>query len=290
MMRDLGWTRLRAAALAWDRAWSPALHPRVLALHRRLLGAYLALYYLGLAPGWLDLYGPAGTSPLRTRGLDEASLHTPALLLHLESTPALAAYWVASFAAAAWLASGRGGRGATAWLWVANLGMLYRNPGVVNGEEQVLAVLLLGGLFLPGRLEEARPSAALRWLQLQLAWIYLVSWPFKLASEASWLDGTVVWYGIGSLAYSRWPGCALFSAGGGILSRVLTWGTLALELAFALGVWAPRRRVPLTLALMALHLGIAIFLEGLAAFNLVMVVGLVLFLPGDRLPRERGAR
>lgn len=289
---------LRRAARAWHRFWFPEVDPFVVGLFRVGLGGFLLVYYLALVPCWLEFYGPAGNSWELVRPLGEARADMPSLLLHISTPAGMWAFWWTCFGAAALLTLGWGGRLPVAWLWVANISIVFRNYGVTNAEEQVLAVYLFGGLFLPldralrvrapwdppgGRPRPAKVATwALRWIQVNVAFIYLASWPAKVLSDFAWRDGTVIYYAVGSMAFARWPGLAVMGWGGAALSRLLTLWTLAAELLFPLLVWSPRYRVPLTLSLMLLHVGIAICLEGLVAFSLGMVLGLVTFLPSRR--------
>lgn len=276
------------------------LDPFVLGLFRVALGAYVLLFYVMLAPSWELYYGTAGIG-IQGR-IDPAHYELLApLFWYVTSDAALWALYGVSVACAILFALGVWWRVAGLWLWYMNLSLLFSNKYVVNGEEQVMSLLLLFGLLLPlgasltlGQLRDrARRAAlwrgdapkvrvwALKALQVHLVLVYLMSIPDKL-SDSAWRDGTLVYYAMMAVDYPRWPGLEIFAWGDAILSRVLTWFALGVEVGGPLLVWVRRFRVPCVLAAMSLHVGMALLIEGVMMFNLAMLVGMVLFLPSRR--------
>ena len=59
----------------------------------------------------------------------------------------------------------------------------------------------------------------------------------------------------------------------------MTWGTVLLEGLFPISVYFRWTRIPITLAVMGLHLGIAFCIPGVTLFTLSMVVGAFMYLP-----------
>ena len=195
---------------------------------------------------------------------------------------------------------GRLGKVPIVWLWVSNFSIMYKNLSVTNAEEQIMVMLLIYAIFLPlnrtcrcpvpwdrkshASLQRHRKIVAwpLRLMQLHFALLYLVSLPFKLLTDWAWRDGTVVYYAVNSLVFSRWPGWEIYTWGNGFFSRFATYYTLTIELLFPLLVWWRPARVPVTLGLILLHIGIGLSLEGLLMFNLAAIVGAISFFPSHR--------
>ena len=287
----------------WQAFWFPQVDPVVLGRYRICLGLFLLAYYVILAPSWLVYYGHASIPSLpgcAPRGLNPPAL---SLLWYVPSDQVMWGYYAVSIGCAACLLLGVGGKWPILWLWISNYAILFRNQAVSDGEEQVLALLLFPSLFLPlnaawtapqllrrwrgagaARAQPPITSWALRFAQVHFALIYAISLPFKLASDVAWRDGTLVYYAMMSMTFARWPGLELFSWAHGFVSRVATCYTVAIEGLFPLLVWVRRCQRPVVLAAMGLHLVLAVFLGGLMVFNLTMLLGLTLFLPGRRNP------
>lgn len=286
-------------ANAIHRFFHVEIDPFVLGLFRMGLGAYLLVFYVMLAPSWIYYYGVGGISPDHRLDLASYQLLLP-IVWFVRSDAAMWTLYGLSVASAILFTLGIRWRLALAWLWYMNLSLMFGSVYVANGEEQVMALLLLFSLFLPlgasftwrqlasraGRRAMLRADARVRvWslkaLQLHLVLVYLLSLPDKL-SDSAWTHGTLVYYAMMATDYPRWPGLDVFAWGNAALSRVLTAFSLAVELLVPMLVWFRRLRLPCVLAAMALHLGMALLIEGVMMFNLAMVVGLLLFLPSRR--------
>jgi hypothetical protein len=197
-----------------------------------------------------------------------------------------------------------------------------RNPVVCDGGDAVVLVLLFWSMFadlgarfsldvrLGRRPAAARvPAAALRFLLLQVAYIYLITFLSKRGS--SWIGGTAVQLAAGSPDWGRGLGPLVASSAG--LSAALTWATLAIEGLFPLlllSPWRARRLRAIALcAGLALHIGIFLTM-GVGIFSLVMPASYLVLLrpewldslarrlpclaavpepapPSDRAPRAR---
>jgi len=110
-------------------------------------------------------------------------------------------------------------------------------------------------------------TLSLRVLQIHLCFIYL-SAGFEKTLSRDWWDGNVIWrslvqpdfrqYDFTWLAHYPWVAAAL------------GWMTVILETGYSLGMWIPRLRVLWLAGIVALHLGIGLFL-GLWFFGLIMI-------------------
>jgi antimicrobial peptide system SdpB family protein len=194
---------------------------------------------------------------------------------------------------------------------------LHVSMSIPDGGDQVAANLTL--LLLPIALTDRRrwhwggsgegesqrrevaalvAVAALFLIRIQVAGIYLHACLGKLG-VTEWRDGTALHYWLNSSSFGvpgwlRGPAQHLLSFGPVVAG--LTWGTLVLEFALAIGIFLPRRRWPaLLLGGLAMHAGIAV-LMGLWSFSLCMFAALVLYLrPWERPvampePLRRAAR
>lgn len=121
--------------------------------------------------------------------------------------------------------------------------------------------------------------SALFVVRVQMAVVYLHASLGKLSST-EWADGTALYYWLSDPVFgaSAWAAPVLTPVlATSFGTAVLTWGTLVIEFALALGLIAgPTRPVLLVLGLV-LHGSIALVM-GLVTFTLVMAAGLVLYL------------
>jgi hypothetical protein len=206
----------------------------------------------------------------------------------------LHAWWAIGVLAALAFIVGWRTRIAACVLWVMTTSLIHRAPVVTNGEEVVFRMLTFWSMFAPlgaiwsldARRRPAPMAAALangtwavRCLQINFVLIYLISLPNKLVDDPAWIEGDAIYLSLVSNLWSRgfWPEAGY--AFHGWISKLATWGTIAVEGLAPWLVWWPRT-APLAIAALAmLHVGIAIVLNGVAFFSLSMVVGCWLFAP-----------
>lgn len=300
-------SRARRVAGAIHRFTIIEIDPFVLGLFRVALALFMLLFFVMLAPNWLFYYGPGGITPIEREGIASYQLLNP-ILWYVRSSSTMWVFYAVSMVAIVLLGLGVWWRAALIWLFNMNLALLYTNPYVINGEEQVLGLLLLFALFMPlgdsFTLRQMTSRAGWRqlftadrkvrvWtltaLQVHLMFVYLVSLPDKLIDPA-WRDGTLVYYAMMAIDYPRWPGIDIFAWGNAALSRVLTAISLLVELLVPILIWFDRLRVPCVLAAIGLHLGLGLLIEGVIMFNGAMIVAMLLFLPSRRTRTWLAAR
>jgi len=182
-------------------------------------------------------------------------------------------------------------------LWAFVLSLQNRNLHVCDGGDAVLSALLFWCVFTDTgaalsldvrfgrRSRQARvPAVGLRFLQLQVALIYLVT--FLSKSGPTWHDGTAVYRAIVNSDWQR--GLAPLLARHPGLCTVLTWGTLVIEGAFPLLVLSPvRPTVTRAIAIgagLSLHLGIFLTMR-IGIFCEVMPLSYLVFIPGSLIDR-----
>ena len=220
------------------------------------------------------------------------------LSLHLLTTSSLAQglLFAAALIAALALLVGHHTRRATWVSWWLLISLQARNPHVLYEADVMLGLLLLWGGLLPwGRRWSldargcATPtrfrSAAVLGIRLQMSTALLVALCCK--SGPTWWDGTAVGFvlktDVYANAFGRWLGS--FEA----LTPLFTWGTLGVELAGPLLVFARGRLRWVGIALLAgLQLGFFATLQ-LGIFPATFLVALLPFVPtrAERVARER---
>jgi hypothetical protein len=200
-------------------------------------------------------------------------------------------FFAAGLLVTAALAAGYRTRAAAVATLLVAVAIQARHPAIDDGGDTLLRVLCLWGVFVDGggrwsldvRLGR-RPAAAtvpgfpVRLLQLQIALVYLTAGLAK--TGASWRDGSAVYYAVQSTDYGR-PLGAWLAARLPALTRPLSFGTVAIELAFAPLVLAPVRsgrwRALGLLLGLALHAGIASAMR-VGIFSWVLPASYTIFL------------
>jgi hypothetical protein len=264
--------------------WLGETDARPGALFRAALGLVVLADLAGRLADFHTFYTAAGlahAAPAALRWSLFALTRTPG--------PTMALY-VAGMALALAFALGLFARVAGVLLWVFMLSLFNANPFVCDGGDGVVLALLFWSMFadlgatlgldvrLGRRPERPRiPAAPIRFLQLQIAYIYLVT--FLAKRGPTWRGGEAVALVVSSPDWAR--GVAPWLAQHPGLCAALTWGTLAVEGAFPLLVFSPwRPRLCRALAIaagLALHAGIFGSLR-IGVFSLVMPASYLLFL------------
>jgi hypothetical protein len=195
--------------------------------------------------------------------------------------------------------------------------MIHRSPYVVNGEDLVLRMVLLYGIFAPlggawsvdawlrsskgsplrsskgsplrsskgSRNVSLQPQIwAIRMLQINFALVYMISLPYKIGQDVDWLTGDAFHW---TVASDMWwiPGFLpeISYAFGGAIRKALTWGTLLVEGLFPILVCIPRTKLWAIASVTSLHIGIAILVPNVTFFSLSMLCGFCLFLPPETI-------
>ena len=279
----------------WNSFWFERFDPLALGVFRIFLGSLIAVFYLALYPNWERFYAADGVASLN----QFANPDDIWSVFHwTESILPVGVFWWVGFGAALSFALGWKTRWSTTVLFVLESSLLNRSLPAMNGEDVAFRMLLFWGLFAPlgqslsldSYLRKRRGQWhrrelpviwAMRAMQVNFALIYAISLPYKLVDDLSWWNGDALYYVIANDMWRRWPWPEVFYGFGGALSKVLTYGTLLAETGFVLLVWFSRPRLYILAAVAALHVGIAILLQGATFFTLTMVSGLWLFVPAE---------
>jgi hypothetical protein len=289
----------RRARDAVDRFFFVPSPPAPLALLRIALGVMMMMEAFGVRGSLDDLYGPLGFLQADLMGSVSATT-LPYYYRWVESFGLSYSECLHILFGVRWLfllgfTFGLGTRLCTGVLWVMQGALVYSGLLSSYGVDRYFHVLLFLLLFLPAGealsldnvvlLRRPRPSAyatfGLRVVQLALLITYLDAGLSKAAGH-EWWNGEAIWRVLNlpdfRQAYFFWL------ADWPMVPKLLGWGTLLFETFYFAGVWLPYVGVAWTLAIIAMHLGIAAFM-GLGIFGVSLaLVNACVFL----VPRLRG--
>ncbi|MFH8367896.1 HTTM domain-containing protein [Streptomyces sp. NPDC018031] len=120
-------------------------------------------------------------------------------------------------------------------------------------------------------------NGALLVIMAEVCLIYATAGWYKIQGTR-WQDGTALYYPLNLDYFSPWPGLADMLAGSGLIVMVLTYGTVAVQVAFPFTVFNRRIKNVLLAVMVLEHIGIAILL-GLPFLSLAMIAADAVFLP-----------
>jgi hypothetical protein len=120
---------------------------------------------------------------------------------------------------------------------------------------------------------------ALRLIQIQVSVVYLWTVWYKLKGN-DWVDGTALYYAtrLKDMTNFSLP----FLLDSIVFIKIMTWGTLLIELALGTLIWFEKFRKPLILVGLAFHLGIEYFMS-IPFFEIYMMALLILFYSPEEL-------
>lgn len=182
--------------------------------------------------------------------------------------PVLWAVLGAAFAYGA--ATGRFGYGwlvAFATLWVATALWWMVDRYEAEGEGRATLDVLANLLHNAGMLV----------IMAEVCLIYATAGWYKIQGSR-WQDGTALYYPLGLDYFTPWPGLSAVVAGSGVLVLLLSYGTVAVQVAFPFTLFNRRIKNVLLVVMMLEHAGIAVLL-GLPFFSLAMIAADAVFLP-----------
>lgn len=287
------WSLLRQtggdSARAWRRFWFSYDSAYPLGFIRIAFGILMIVWTVSLYPGLHDRFGPDGVVP-RPPTAD----FTWSVFRLLPDDNAVFAGWVVLLVASIALTVGWHSRLAAVLVFVMVVSFERRNPFVMNAGDVLLRVEALfialassgAALSLDQRRRtgsfwtaEQRRIWPVRLMQIQVSVIYVSTVVAKLHGE-TWQDGTAVSYSLRQndllfFTAPRWITDNL------LISNVLSWSTLVVELAIGLLVWNRRCRPWVLAAGVVLHMSIFVSMS-IGLFSLAMVVLYLAFLPSGR--------
>ncbi|MEU9250668.1 HTTM domain-containing protein [Streptomyces sp. NPDC048270] len=120
-------------------------------------------------------------------------------------------------------------------------------------------------------------NAGMLVIMAEVCLIYATAGWYKVQGSR-WQDGTALYYPLGLDYFTPWPGLSALLAGSGTLVMLLSYGTVAVQVAFPFTVFNRRIKNVLLAVMMLEHAGIAVLL-GLPFFSLAMIAADAVFLP-----------
>ncbi|GGR34075.1 HTTM domain-containing protein [Streptomyces netropsis] len=126
-------------------------------------------------------------------------------------------------------------------------------------------------------------NGALLVIMVEVCLIYATAGWYKIQGSR-WQDGTALFYPMHIDYFSPWPALSHALASSGTVVLLLSYGTVAVQVAFPFTLLNRRVKNVLLAVMMAEHLGIAVTL-GLPFFSLAMIVADAVFLPTSFLRR-----
>ncbi|WP_251058512.1 MULTISPECIES: HTTM domain-containing protein [unclassified Streptomyces] len=139
-------------------------------------------------------------------------------------------------------------------------------------------------------------NAGMLVIMAEVCLIYATAGWYKIQGSR-WQDGSALYYPLGLDYFSPWPGLSALLASSGTVVMLLSYGTVAVQVAFPFTLFNRRIKNVLLAVMMLEHAGIAVLL-GLPFFSLAMIAADAVFLPtgfllwlarrgGGRTPRPR---
>lgn len=205
-----------------------------------------------------------------------------AVLAYGAVTGRFGAGWLAAFAAL-WA-------GPALW-WVADR---YERSGAGRREaagERAVARAGEGRAFLDV-LANLLHNAGMLVIMAEVCLIYATAGWYKIQGSR-WQDGTALYYPLRLDYFAPWPELSDVLAGSGVMVMLLSYGTVAVQVAFPFTLFNRRVKNVLLALMMLEHAGIAVLL-GLPFFSMAMIAADAVFLPtgflvwaGARVSRGR---
>jgi hypothetical protein len=279
---------MRRVGRGWTRFWFEPQPTSSLAVFRIVFALVVIAWTAALLPDLDAFFGPNGIEPQPPVDLAQGWW---GVLNIVDTHTVVVVLFVVLLAGAVCLLVGYRTRLASVIVFVGLLSFEQRTPSIFNSGDGLLRSLAFFLMFAPagaalsldrrrtspGRFWEfpARAPWALRLIQIQVSVMYLASVWEKLHG-AAWRDGTAVSLVMRLPDFERFspPGFLTHSL---LVSSVMSWWTLAVELMVGILVWNRSAR-PLVLALGAsLHIGIDLTLR-IGFFSLTVLTAYIAFL------------
>jgi hypothetical protein len=286
-------SRMLIAGRAWERFWFAPESTSTLAVVRAVWGFTTFWWTLSCIPDLKDFFSSSGVLP------DAPRLPAGAwgVLGIFPSDAVLTGLLFAMLVASLCVMVGYHTRLATAIVFVGLLSLERRDPFVFNSGDVLLRVEGFYLLLAPAgaalsydarfRAHQAwefprRAPWALRLIQVQFSVVYLSTVWAKLRG-VHWNDGTAASYALRLTDLERFPVPHLF-ASSAIVSNLVTYGTLAIELSVGLLVWNRKLRPWVLMAGLGLHLGIEYAIR-VGFFTLALCVAYLAWVPPQTMDR-----
>lgn len=281
----------------WNQFWFEERSPLPMAVYRVLFALHVLGFVLLMLPDISNWYDAQG---LISNAANREWLITDRFTLFgwLPDTPwAIYGAFALLFITAITTALGLFTRTSLLVLVLALFSIHHRNLIILNSGDLFMRLSAVYLLLSPAgdalsldnliRRKMGRPVPATspiwaqRLVQMQLAVVYCQSSLAKLGGE-TWCDGTALYYVGRLLDFQKMPMPWVFN--NMLLIKILTWSTLAVELALWTLIWVKEFRYYILAAGVLLHLGIE-WSMNIPLFESQMICAYVVFIDADDLQR-----
>jgi len=283
---------LSTAVAGWNRFWFEPVSTAPLAVFRIVFGLILFFWTLSLLPELSPFFTKDGVLPQQPH-LTGGSW---GLFGTFTSETAVVIVWTLLLIASIALFLGVFSQLAAAVAFVAVLSFEQRNAWVFNSGDGLIRLLCFYLIFAPASAslslrtflrdrEEfwsfpARAAWPMRLLQIQFSAVYLFAVWDKVRGT-TWNNGTAVSIALRITDIQRFPVPGFFSHSL-LISNLLSFGTLAIELSLAVLVWNRTLRPYVLLAGLSLHLGIEYAIR-VGFFGVSILSMYLIWVPPERM-------
>ena len=274
---------------AWDRFFFHPESTLSMGAFRIVWCSVLLVSFLCDLPHFYDFYGPHGIISLATV---KSQFHVPHLnIFHWMgvSYSFLSVFMILYGIALVAGIFGFYTRHAMVGILVGLVSLHQRNIWFLSSSEVLMRIVCVYMIFAPvgrslsldayfakkeGRVwKQVHAPWVLRLIQIQLSVVYVWTVWHKLKGD-TWFDGTALYYASRLENMTNFPVPFLFDSL--FFIKLMTWGTLALELALGTLIWFKEFRRPLLVAGLLFHLGIE-YTMSIPFFEIVMIALLFTF-------------
>jgi len=281
-------------AQTWNRFWFAPTTTSTVGVVRIAYGILVVGWTLSLAPDLFTFFAVRGIVPEQP----SHALHWYNQFWIFHSNVMVIIAFSLLLLAAIALTLGWHARMASVVVFVGVCAFETRNPLVFNAGDGLVRLLAFYVMLSPSgvalsldRLRKARDRFwefplrapwAIRLIQIQLSVIYLSTVWAKLRGF-TWNDGTAVYYALEIGDLGRFP-LPLFVVDSLIAVNLLTWGTLAVELALGILVWNRKLRPWVLCIGIVMHLLIDYSIL-VGFFSFAILVAYIAFVPSDTMSK-----
>ena len=286
---------LSKVVAAWNRFWFAAYDPMPLAIFRIVLGLLYAVMLVALSAFWERDYAFNGIASLDVYPGQESMFS----LFHLtEPIIPVTFWWPVGIVVAISFTLGFCSRSCAIFLMLLEFAIVDRIRFFTNGEDLLFRMYFMPACFAPigqelsidkwlrkKRGTDFAPSIwPLRLIQVSTLAVYAVSVPMKLVSDVAWRNGEMMYWILANDLWSRWPWPQWTYTGMWI--PAMTYCSLLFEGSAPFFLWFKKTRVAAVFVLVMFHMSIALLMKGISLFSLVIICGLVCFLPPEWLRKN----
>ena len=284
---------LSAAVAGWNRFWFESVSTASLAVFRIVFGLILFFWTLSLLPELSPFFTKGGILVAQPHYTGRG---TWGLFGTFPSETTVMIVWALLLVASIAIVLGVFSQLAAAIAFVAVLSFERRNPWVFNSGDDLIRLLCFYLIFAPASASlslwtflrsrgefwsfPTRAVWPVRLLQLQFSAVYLFA-VWDKTRGTTWNNGTAVSIALRITDIQRFP-VPGFLAHSLLISNLLSFGTLAIELSLAVLVWNRTLRPYVLVAGLSLHLGIEYAIR-VGFFGLSILSMYLLWIPPERM-------